>query len=359
MSLQGRLEDLNICSILQLISLGKKSGTLMLNSAQDHGRISFYDGQVVRASSSRFPQGLGTLLCERDLISLQQMDEALQFQQRLRKHQPLGPIISYLYKLDAREIEQVVGDQIEQIVVDFCRWHKGQFSFSIEPVDTYGSAQLNPFDLILAIVLSPQRLAVKMQLIDAGKPDVIFNDEQLENKLKELQQRQDRGRITLLRGMLAELQDPDLGGGIVLLILRYASELLRRAIIFDVRGSRLVGLGQFGLASNGQQADSSVRRLIIDIRPDSLFAEAIRKRSLVRSGALNCSAASQRLATVLGQVPDDVLVAPLTSGGRVVALLYGDGFHQSEDALALDAFAVFLSQAGIVMEQLLQPETVA
>ncbi|MBD1399583.1 DUF4388 domain-containing protein [Pelovirga terrestris] len=356
MSLQGRLEDLNICSILQLISLGKKSGTLMLNSGQNHGSISFYDGQVVRASSSLFPQGLGTLLCERQLISLSQMEQALTFQQRLRKHQPLGVIISYLYKLAAHDIEQVVGDQIEQIVVDFCRWQEGAFSFNIEKVDPYGSAQLNPFDLILEKGLSPQRLAVKMQLLEAASTNVTLNDEQLDARLSELQHRQDRGRITLLRGMLAELQDPELGGGIVLLILRYASELLRRAIILDVRGSRLVGLGQFGLTSNGHHADSLVRRLHVDISPDSLFAEATRRRTLVR-GALNCAVAKQRLAVVLGRVPDDVLVAPLVSGGRVVALLYGDGFHRSDDALAFDAFAVFLSQAGIVMEKLLQPET--
>jgi hypothetical protein len=355
MSLEGRLEDLNICSILQLISLGKKSGTLTLNNGQDHGSISFHDGQVVRASSSRFPHGLGTLLRERQLISLTQMEEALKFQQRLRNHQPLGTIIAYLYKLPAQEIEQVVGDQIEQIVVDFCRWQEGAFSFSIEAVDTYGSAQLNPLDLILEKGLSPQRLAAKVQLLETARQDAPLNDIQLEAKLLELQQRQDRGRITLLRGMLAELQEPDLGGGIILLILRYASELMRRAIILDVRGRRLIGLGQFGLATNGQRADQLVRQLVIEFSADSLFAEAIRRRALVR-GALNCATASQRLYSLLGRVPDDVLVAPLTSGGRVVALLYGDGFHQSQEALALDAFAVFLSQAGIAMEQMLQPE---
>jgi len=357
MSLEGRLEDLNICSILQLISLGKKSGKLMLKNKQDHGSINFHDGQVVRASSSRFPQGLGSLLRERDLISISQLEEALKFQQRLRKHQPLGTIITYLYKLAAQEIEQVVGEQIEQIVVDFCRWQEGDFSFSIENVDTYGSAHLNPLDLILEKGLSPQRLAVKMQLLDAARHNDPLNDDQLEKKLQEMQQRQDRSRITLLRGMLTELQNPDLGGGIVLLILRYASELLRRAIIFDVRGTRLIGLGQFGLEINGRQADPLVRQLIIDISADSLFDKAIKNRMLLR-GALNCPAAEQRLGSLLGHLPDDVLLAPLSSGGRVVALLYGDGFHQSEDALAIEAFAVFLSQAGIAMEQILQSEPV-
>ncbi|MFO7764970.1 MAG: DUF4388 domain-containing protein [Pelovirga sp.] len=355
MSLEGRLEDLDICSILQLISLGKKSGHLQLDNGEDQGSISFHDGQVVRASSSRFSQGLGALLRERELVSEQQVEDALKFQQRLRKHQPLGPIISYLYKLASQDIEEVVGEQIERIVVDFCHWKEGYFTFSIEPIATYGSAQLNPLDLLLEKGLSPQRLAIKIQLLEATSQSSALDDEELEAKLKELQQRQSRGRINLLRGMLAELQNPDLGGGIILLILRYASELLRRAIIFDVRGMRLVGLGQFGLSNRGGQADQLVRQLNLQVAKDSLFAQAIGERRLVR-GALNDTECEQQLCAVLGRVPEDVLVAPLTSGDRVVALLYGDGFLESEADLALEAFAVFLSQAGIAMEQLLQPE---
>ncbi len=355
MSLKGRLEDLNICSILQLISLGKKSGTLKLENMGDQGSVNFHDGQVVRANSSRFPQGLGALLRERELVSPQQVEDALKFQRRLRKHQPLGPIVSYLYKLASQDIEKVVGEQIERIVVDFCDWKEGRFTFSIEPVATYGSAQLNPLDLILEKGLSPQRLAVKIQLLETANQTTPLNNEDLEAKLRELQQRQDRGRINLLRGMLAELQNPDLGGGIILLILRYASELMRRAIVLDVRGIRLVGLGQFGLSSKEGGADQLVRQLDLEVDGDSLFAQAIREQRILRA-ALNNTACEQRLRSLLGQIPDDVMVAPLTSGGRVVALLYGDGFHEAEPGLALDAFSVFLSQAGISMEQLLQPE---
>lgn len=356
MSLEGRLEDLNICSILQLISLGKKSGTLRLTQGVDQGTVSFQDGQVVRASSSRFPQGLGELLREHQLVTLEQVEEALNFQRRLRKHQPIGPILTYLFKLAAGEIEQVVSKQIEQIVVDFCRWQEGQFFFTLEPVAVYGSALVNPLDLFLERGLSPQRLALKVQLLESTDRSTLLNDDLLEEKLQELQQRQCRSRVDLLRGMLTELQYPDLGGGIILLILRYASELMRRAIILDVRGSKLVGLGQFGLPSNGGLADQMVRQLHLEVTADSLFFDAIRHRVMVR-GSLKTSSSEQQLRTLLGVIPDDVLVAPLTSGGRVVALLYGDGLHQAPPSLAFDAFSVFLSQAGIAMEQALQSET--
>ena len=53
--------------------------------------------------------------------------------------------------------------------------------------------------------------------------------------------------LHLLRGMLQELSNPSLGGGIILLILRFASELMNRAVIFLVKEEEFVGLGQFGI----------------------------------------------------------------------------------------------------------------
>ncbi|MDH3455092.1 MAG: response regulator, partial [Desulfuromonadales bacterium] len=53
--------------------------------------------------------------------------------------------------------------------------------------------------------------------------------------------------LHLLRGMLQELNNPSLGGGIILLILRFASELMNRAVILLVKDKEIVGLGQFGM----------------------------------------------------------------------------------------------------------------
>ena len=62
MALEGYLEDLGICDILQILSLSKKSGTLILKGPQGEGLVCFVDGQVVRASSSFFPENIGQLL---------------------------------------------------------------------------------------------------------------------------------------------------------------------------------------------------------------------------------------------------------------------------------------------------------
>ena len=49
--------------------------------------------------------------------------------------------------------------------------------------------------------------------------------------------------LHLLRGMLQELNNPSLGGGIILLILRFASELMNRAVILLVKDEEIVGSG--------------------------------------------------------------------------------------------------------------------
>lgn len=340
MSFTGRLDDLDVCALVQLVGLGKKSGTLTLESGQHKGLVSFVRGEVVVASSSRYPQGLSTLLLASGTLDRQQLDSAVRFQQRLKTHQPLGVVLKYFHPELVTVIEQAIVTQIERIIIDFCTWKQGYFSFSTRPVDTCGSVWLNPLDLILEKGFCPLHIALTMG-------DAAVDGPRLEQKIYQSRRRLSLGRVDLLRGMLAELQHPDVSGGVLLLILRYASELMRRAVIFDVRGTRLVGLGQFGLA--GSHADQEVRQLAIEVTNDSLLAGALRGRALVR-GRLQTAAGDRRLQRVLGDEGGEAVVAPLISDDRVIALLYGDQLLSSTSALALDAFVLFLSQAGLAME---------
>ena len=68
MSLVGNLDDLGLGEILQIVSLSRKSGTLSLRSQGREATVVFRQGQVVRASSSKFPQSLGELLTNKSVI---------------------------------------------------------------------------------------------------------------------------------------------------------------------------------------------------------------------------------------------------------------------------------------------------
>ena len=354
MGLEGYLEDLGIGEILQIVSLSKKSGTLFLTDEAEAGSITFLNGQVVRATSSLFPQTLGQLLKGHNLITDQQIDIAIAYQESLEEHQPFGVILSEACHLAPERIEEVVGQQIETIVSSFFTWQKGSFTFQLGEPQAFGSASLNPFDFMLAQGISSQRLVVKGQRFAKQKIDEQpIDDAGLEAEIQNLESRLDDHGLFLLRGMLAELENPYIGGGIIMLILRYASEIMNRAIIFDVRGRQLVGLGQFGLTSLSSAADEIVRRLRLTAEEGSLFCRVLNGKCSVFSG-LGEGPSERTLIELLGGAPDEVFLAPLVSDGKVVAILYGDNYPENGPIKSAQAFELFLSKAGIAMEQALQ-----
>ena len=120
--------------------------------------------------------------------------------------------------------------------------------------------------------LSPQRLALKGQrFMEHSSVD----EDSLELELAEINKRQAQQGHHLLRGMLPNCSTRKWAAGIILLILRYASEIMQRAVIFDVRGANLVGLGQFGVDEHNNRADEIVRKMRLQVEPGSLFARVM------------------------------------------------------------------------------------
>jgi len=159
--------------------------------------------------------------------------------------------------------------------------------------------------------------------------------------------------LYLLKGMLQELSSPLLGSDIILLILRFASEILNRAVIFDVRDKTLVGLGQFGLEGVTENADQMVRTMRLQVTQDSVLSRALQQKVPLTT-RLGSGKTDRALRTRLhvGETTE-VFIGPLVSEGRVVALIYGDNLPEGKPIEDHEAFEVFLSQAGMAMEKVL------
>lgn len=157
--------------------------------------------------------------------------------------------------------------------------------------------------------------------------------------------------LHLLRGMLQELNNPALGGGILLLVLRFASELMNRAVVFFVKGESIVGLGQFGIEGEGHNADARVRQIAVPAREDSLFRAALEQRAPLRAvpgdGAWDVYLREQ----LGGRKPAEVFLGPILNEGQVVAILYGDNLPGTGPIGDTEALEIFLSQAGLAMEK--------
>jgi hypothetical protein len=153
--------------------------------------------------------------------------------------------------------------------------------------------------------------------------------------------------------MLQELNNPSLGGGIILLILRFASELMNRAVILLVKEEEIVGLGQFGIEINGESADVRVRNTRIPKDEDHVFSEALSSFAPYHMEPEKTEW-NQYFFNQLGDKnPAEVFVGPLISEGRVVAVLYGDNYDEDKPIGDTESLEIFLSQAGLAMEKAL------
>ncbi len=557
MSLVGNLEDLGLGEILQIVSLSRKSGVLQLSSRDREGRVIFHDGQVIRATSTTFPENIGDLVVRTGLADLETLKKALVLQQDGSGERRIGDVLVSDFKVDREAIETTVREQVEKIVYSFFSWDEGSFSFELGNLHELAATNFNPLQFMLDQGLNPQWLAMEgsrlldekrhrgedvdeqgESLIDfdqllaevkgesslspmqktgdesvdadsqrkirtASSRFIVVDDdpgtaEQIAALLQERQTqvhvftnalsfmeavreadpktttlvidlimprrdgsgvlgglelledirndfpgfkilvmsdhpnqeaeqsvrgfgvsmliqkptktdvREQRGRdklvaladailslglatseepvaesggynvcaellremgepttgvsldvpqqspgLHLLRGMLQELNNPSLGGGIILLILRFASELMNRAVILLVKDKEIVGLGQFGIELKGKSADDRVRNTKLPIGEENLFAEALQSlapyKRKPKTGPWN-----QYLFEQLGgQRPTEVFVGPLISEGRVVAVLYGDNLPDNKGIGDTESLEIFLSQAGLAMEKAL------
>jgi hypothetical protein len=158
--------------------------------------------------------------------------------------------------------------------------------------------------------------------------------------------------ISLLRGMLEELNDPSLGGGVILLLLRFAAEFVNRAVIFLVKEKEIVGIGQFGIVLPGRSADVMIRNLKIPRDEESLFTAVLETRMPLKH-APGQNSWNDYLFAKLGGTPQEIFLGPLLSEGDVVAILYGDNYPELKTIGDTDSLEIFLSQAGIAMEKAL------
>jgi CheY-like chemotaxis protein len=161
-----------------------------------------------------------------------------------------------------------------------------------------------------------------------------------------------QGEFSLLRGMLEELNNPELQGEVLLLVLRFASEFVNRAIIFTLKDRIISGVGQFGISGNGSDSgDERVRAIHIPEESGSMLTEPFKTgRSATFSPAL--TPVNIHLFTQFGGgTPAEVYVGSLISQSRVIGFLYGDNLPAQKPIGDIEPLAIFLSQAGEAIEK--------
>ena len=159
--------------------------------------------------------------------------------------------------------------------------------------------------------------------------------------------------------MFDELRFPTATAEVTLLILRYASEVVNRAVLFMVKKDEVRGLGQFGIELRGKSPDQVVRNIRIPLNKPSVFLTAIetRRSYLGRPDPNECNT---YLSTELGgKVPETVLAIPLIVDGKIALIVYGDNLPEDKPLRGTDVLEIFMNQAGMALEKALLEKRLA
>ena len=157
--------------------------------------------------------------------------------------------------------------------------------------------------------------------------------------------------LSLLRGMLEELNNPELQGGVLLLVLRFASEYLNRAVVFMMDNNMISGIGQFGISRGTFGGDDKVSTLHFALETGSMFMQPYRTACAYKIKPIPASANTVVFEQLGGGIPEEVFIGPIISQSRVIGFLYGDNLPDKNPIGDTETLETFLSQAGIAMEK--------
>jgi Domain of unknown function (DUF4388) len=176
--LQGRLEELTLIDVLQVLGLGRKSGFLMLKTPQgDDGVIVFRKGLIWQALGV-VQKSLGELLVEQNDITAAELQAAWTRQAR-NPEKRLGDILVEQGVLTRDAVEDCVKMQIARSIEEFLSWSHAEFTFHAGPVSPRKSLSEFESDFELSEGIEARRVLMDA-IADADgsrEPEAAEDDE--------------------------------------------------------------------------------------------------------------------------------------------------------------------------------------
>jgi DNA-binding NarL/FixJ family response regulator len=220
------------------------------------------------------------------------------------------------------------------------------------------SAYLRLFELGVRTVLTKpaKQQEDKAAMVEAAKQfnavilgclKAIFREEY---RLR-LAVQESRSQMASLKKRVQEIQDRKNSLDISIIILQFVAELLNRGILFLVRKTDLLGLGSFGVTSQGDTISTEAMRIRIPLDAKSVFSDVVTE-GVVYHGTAEDPIVTEYLHNHIGApASKEFLLLPLKTENKTIALVYCDfGEKPDSPGLKTDALEILASQAGMAME---------
>ena len=150
MAIKGSLREASLPDVLQLLSMGKKTGCLSVTHRNNFGYIYFDKGKISYASIVNRRDRIGDMLVKAGSITPDQLQSAIDAQGKHRDKR-VGDLLVELGHISRERLHEHVRVQIEEAVYLLFTWSEGTFNFEadVRPERQDLLVSINPESLLL------------------------------------------------------------------------------------------------------------------------------------------------------------------------------------------------------------------
>ncbi len=150
MAIKGSLKEASLPDVLQLLSMGQKTGCLSVADRSNFGYVYFDHGFITYASIVNRRDRLGDILVKGGLITPEQLQAGIE-RQAHERDQRLGELLVAMGSISRPDLERYMRVQIEEAVYYLFTWMSGSFSFEpdVQPEEQDFLVRITPESLLL------------------------------------------------------------------------------------------------------------------------------------------------------------------------------------------------------------------
>jgi len=151
MAIKGSLKEASLPDVLQLLSMGKKTGCLAVTHRNNFGYVYFDRGLISYASIVNRRDRIGDILLKSGTITQAQLDAAISAQSRHRDKR-IGELLVAQGAVTRDALHAQIRTQIEEAVYYLFTWTQGTFNFE---------AEVHPEEQDLLVAINPESLLLE------------------------------------------------------------------------------------------------------------------------------------------------------------------------------------------------------
>ncbi len=149
MSIAGNIQTMELAELLQWLSQGSKTGTLVIDNGEVTKRIFFRHGRIISSASTDPHEHLGHFLVSHGFITEDELAKAMANQETSKML--LGKILTTARAISEQDLHRLLRLKAEESIYDLFAWKEGEFRFMEEELP---NNTMIPMDLdVTSIVL--------------------------------------------------------------------------------------------------------------------------------------------------------------------------------------------------------------